>query len=163
MKFTHWLINDEICARPGPNEEPWDAQELYDNGIRAVLSVNKGDDVVPRELSRLGISYKKVPLPVSTPPGPKSLKTSLKQLPRAFEFAQEQANLRRPVLVHCRHGADRTGLFLAYYLCQRHRLSPEDAIMEVRSRRAICLRAHGWQRFALELLRQTSTGVAANC
>lgn len=156
MKFVYWLINNELCARPGPNTEPWDPQELYDSGIRAVLSVNKGDNVVPRQLRRLGISYKRATLPVSTPPNPKSLRVGLKQLARAYAFAEQQADLGRPLLVHCRYGNDRSGLFLAYYLCLRHKFTPELAIEEVRSRRAACLRAQGWQRFTLELLRQVT-------
>ena len=157
MKFAYWLINNEICARPGPNEEPWDVQDLYAHGIRAVLSVNKGDGVVSRDLTRLGINYKRVSLPVNTPPTAKDLKASLKLLARAYNFAVQQVDDGRPLLVHCRHGNDRTGVFLAYYLSKRHGYSPEGAIEEIRSRRAACLRANGWQRFTLELLRQANT------
>lgn len=156
MKFAYWLINNEICARPGPNEIPWNEQALFDGGIRAVLSVNNGDGVDTRELRRLDINYKRIRLPVNTPPDNASLKRCLKLLPKAYAFAAEQADQNRPLLVHCRNGNDRTGVFLAYYLSQRHGYSPEDAINEVRSRRAACLRAHGWQRFTLQLLTQSS-------
>lgn len=156
MKFAYWLVNNEICGRPGPNEEPWDPQELYDGGIRAVLSVNKGDGVARRKLSRLGISYKRTTLRISTPPEQNNLQASIKQLERAYAFAAKQADLGRPLLVHCRYGHDRSGLFLAYYLCVRHNYTPQAAIEEVRSRRAACLRAHGWQRFTLALLREVT-------
>ena len=160
MRYAYWLVTNELCARPGPNQEPWNPQELYDSGIRAVLSVNKGDGVVPRELTRLGISYKRVTLPIGTPPGAKDLKTCLRKLPKAYAFALQQIQSGRPVLVHCRHGNDRTGLFLTYYLARRYGLTAQQAISEVRSRRAACLSAHGWMRFAAELVHQITPSSA---
>ena len=154
MRHIYWLIRNELCARPGPNEKPWDPKELYDAGIRAVLSVNKADGVEPRELSRFGITHKRVTLPIDTPPGPKALKTCLRKLPSAYKFAQQQITVGRPVLVHCRHGNDRSGLFLAYYLARQYSMSPDQTIAEIRSRRAASLRAYGWERFARELVKQ---------
>ncbi len=162
MRYAYWIITNELCGRAGPNEEPWSAQELFDAGIRAVLSVNKGDGVVPRDFTKLGMSYKCVPLPINTPPTAKDLKSCLRKLPKAYQFAREQTDSGRPLLVHCRHGNDRTGLFLAYYLARRYAMTAEQAIEEVRSRRAACLSAHGWQRFARELIGQvTPTPVIA--
>ena len=67
MRHTYWLIPNKLCARASPNEKPWDPQELHNAGIRAILSVNKADGVAPRELGRLGISYKRVTLPMAIP------------------------------------------------------------------------------------------------
>ena len=57
-----------------------------------------------------------------------------------------------PVLVHCRHGKDRTGLFMAYFLRRQSGLSSEDAIERVKKVRPIALTAQGWDEFALEVL-----------
>ena len=156
MRHTYWLIPNKLCARPGPNEHPWDPQELYNAGIRAVLSVNRAEAVVPKELSRLGITYKRVTLPMATPPGAKDIRVCRRRLPKAYEFAKKQIDAGRPLLVHCRHGKDRTGLFLAYYLSQHYSISADQAIEEVRSRNAGCLTAYGWQNLARELIGQVA-------
>ena len=152
MRHTYWLISNKLCARPGPNEAPWDPQELHNAGVRAVLSVNKADGVVPRELTRLGISYKRVTLPMATPPGVKDMRICQRRLPKAYRFAKEQIDAGRPLLVHCRHGKDRTGLFLAYYLARHYSMSADQAIAQVRARRPSCLRAQGWQQLAQDLI-----------
>jgi len=59
---------------------------------------------------------------------------------------------RRGVLVHCRSGKDRTGLFLTYYLCVTEGLTPSDAIGELRRVRPIALSAEGWESFSYQVL-----------
>jgi protein-tyrosine phosphatase len=56
------------------------------------------------------------------------------------------------VLVHCRSGKDRTGLFLSYYLCVTEGLRPSEAIAELRRVRPIALTAEGWETFSYEVL-----------
>lgn len=161
MRHVYWLIPHKLCARPGPNEKPWDPQELHNAGIRAVLSVNGADGVKPRELTRLGINYKRVTLPMAIPPSSRDLRLCQRRLPKAYRFAQKQIDAGRPLLVHCRYGKDRTGLFLAYYLSRQYLMSADQAIDEVRSRNTGCLTAHGWQYLARELIGQvTPAGVA---
>ena len=128
MKYAYWLIHNEICARPGPTEYPWQPAALAAGGIRAVLSVNKGDGVSVRDLRRHGISYKKITLPVTTPPTDRDMPICLKKLPKAYDFARQQINEGNPVLVHCRHGNDRTGLFLVYYLVRAENMGVGEAI-----------------------------------
>lgn len=154
MKYAYWLINNEICARAGPNEQPWQPQELFGGGIRAVLSVNTGDGVVAGDLTRLGMSYRRVTLPITTPPSTQDFKQCLRKLSRAYDYVLQETQKDRPVLVHCRHGNDRSGLFLAYYLARRYEMSADQAIAELRSRRARCLTAYGWQRFTRDLINQ---------
>ena len=56
------------------------------------------------------------------------------------------------MLVHCRLGKDRSGLFMAHYLTQRRRLPTLDAIAAVKAVRPIALSADGWDQFAIEVL-----------
>jgi protein-tyrosine phosphatase len=59
---------------------------------------------------------------------------------------------QRGVLVHCRSGKDRTGLFLSYYLCVIEGLTPSEAVREVRRVRPIALSAEGWESFSYRVL-----------
>jgi protein-tyrosine phosphatase len=70
----------------------------------------------------------------------------------AYEYALNQIESGNSVLVHCRHGKDRTGLFMAYFLRQQLGLSTVDAIERVKTVRPIALTAEGWEDFAIELL-----------
>ena len=121
MKHVFWLVDNELCGRPGPNHEPWNAAELRESGIGAILSVNSGESVYLDELEPVGIAYKCIPLAA-------------------------------PVLAHCRHGKDRTGLFMAYYLKHRFGLGTEEAIQTVKAKRSIALTAQRWDEFAVEVL-----------
>lgn len=70
----------------------------------------------------------------------------------AYEFALDEIESGNSVLVHCRHGKDRTGLFMAYFLRQQFGLSTADAIERVKAVRPIALTAEGWEDFAIEVL-----------
>ena len=50
------------------------------------------------------------------------------------------------------HTAGRTGMFMAYYLCQAEQLTPAAAIAEVKRVRPIAFSAEGWHVFTLEVL-----------
>jgi len=126
MRHTYWLIPNKLCARPGPNEAPWDPQELHNAGVRAVLSVNKAEGVVPRELTRLGISYKRVTLPMATPPGEKDRRICQRRLPKAYRFAKEQIGAGRPLLVPDRRGYANKNRSISIVCCTS-RDSPECA------------------------------------
>jgi len=153
MKHIFWLIKDEICGRPGPNREPWQLQELSKSGIGAILSVNRAESVYEDELATHGISHKCVPLAAAAPPEPGELELCLERLPIAYQFARHHVDSGKKVLVHCRQGKDRTGLFMAYYLMKRNQLSAEQAISEVKRVRPIAMTAEGWDVFVPEVLK----------
>jgi protein-tyrosine phosphatase len=117
-----------------------------------VLSVNDGELVRADELAAVGIDYCCEPLSDAAPPGPGDLEVCVDALPRALSFALRSIDNHRKVLVHCTSGKDRTGLFLAYFLCATEALSPGDAIREVRRARPIALSADGWEQFAYQVL-----------
>lgn len=152
MQHLFWLIEGELCGRSGPNHDPWSLTELAGAGVGAVLSVNEGESVYEDELAAAKLAYACVPLAANAPPRPGDLELCLERLPRALDFVNAQLERGAATLVHCRHGKDRTGLFMAYYLNQRHGLAPEAALARVRSVRPIALTATGWDAFALEVL-----------
>lgn len=152
MKHIFWLIEDQLCGRSGPNHEPWDASELQAAGVGAVLSVNHAESVYADDFSAVDMPYRCIPLAANAPPREGDLELCLARLPIAYEYALNQIESGNPVLVHCRHGKDRTGLFMAYFLRRRPGLSTRDAIERVKKVRPIALTAEGWEDFAIEVL-----------
>ena len=70
----------------------------------------------------------------------------------AFTFARNEIEAGRALIVHCRQGKDRTGLFMAYYLKMQYGLSTSEAISRVMTARPIALSAQCWDQFAVEIL-----------
>ena len=152
MKHIFWLIEDQLCGRSGPNHEPWVAGELQAAGVGAVLSVNNAESVYADDFSAVNMPYRCIPLAANAPPREGDLELCLERLPVAYEYALNQIESGNPVLVHCRHGKDRTGLFMAYFLRQQLGLSTTDSIERVKTVRPIALTATGWEQFAIVVL-----------
>ena len=152
MKHIFWLIEGQLCGRSGPNHEPWDANELKYAGVGAVLSVNHAESVYADDFSAADMPYRCIPLAANAPPREGDLELCMARLPMAYDYALNQIESGNSVLVHCRHGKDRTGLFMAYFLRQQLGLDTEDAIERVKAVRPIALTAAGWQQFAVEVL-----------
>jgi protein-tyrosine phosphatase len=152
MRNVFWLRPCIIGGRTGPNKDIWDPKELASGGIGAIVSVNDGELVHPEELAAAGIDYKCVPLSDAAPPQPGDLEICAAALPEALEFVVKSIKLGRSVLVHCRSGKDRTGMFLSYYLCKVEDLPAAKAIEQVKQVRPIALSADGWESFTLRVL-----------
>lgn len=157
MEHVFWLLPDRLAGRSGPDLHPWDLTELAAGGVHAVLSVNDGALCHRGDFERLGLGYECVPLSEDAPPRPGDRDLCLSRLPVAFEFADTYVSSGRAVLVHCRSGKDRTGMFLAYYLVRSSGLSVDRAIQEVKRVRPIALSAPGWDQFAREVLEASSS------
>jgi protein-tyrosine phosphatase len=152
MRNVFWLRPGVIGGRTGPNLDMWDPRDLAAGGVGAVLSVNDGELVRPEEFAAVGIDYRCVPLSDAAPPQPGDLEICTSALPRALSFVVASIDDRRGVLVHCRSGKDRTGLFLSYYLCVTEGLTPSEAIREVKRVRPVALSAEGWESFSYRVL-----------
>lgn len=159
MKHIFWLIQDQLCGRSGPNHEPWDAGELRSAGVAAVLSVNNADSVYADDFAALNMTYRCIPLSANAPPREGDFELCLERLPLAYEYASNEIDAGRSVMVHCRQGKDRTGLFMAYFLRQRLGMSSQDAIARVKTVRPIALTAEGWERFAIDVLNACNISV----
>lgn len=152
MKHIFWLVADQLCGRSGPNHEPWNASELQAAGIGAVLSVNHAESVYAEDFRAVDMSYRCIPLAANAPPRDGDLELCMARLPLAYEYALNEIESGNPVLVHCRHGKDRTGLFMAYFLRRQLGMSSKDAIDRVKTVRPIALTAEGWDQFAVDVL-----------
>ncbi len=154
MRNVFWLREGVIAGRSGPNRDAWNPSELAGGGIGAVLSVNDGELVHSGDLSAIGISYRCIPLSDAAPPQHGDRQTCVDALPKALRFVLGSIESGRRVLVHCSAGKDRTGMFLAYFLCATEGLAPTRAIEEVRRVRPIALSAEGWEAFTQDVLRE---------
>lgn len=152
MGDLFWLEDQKICGRSGPNRLPWDPGTFPSLGIGGVLSVNDGESVYEDELLPHGLAYACVPLARNAPPEDGDLELCLERLPLAYAFASDIINTNRAVLVHCRQGKDRTGLFMAYYLMKHRGHSVAAAISQLKAVRPQALSATGWDAFAIEVL-----------
>ena len=152
MQEVFWLYPGHLGGRCGPNYVAWEPEELYESGIRAVLSLNDGEDVNPAEMRKSGIDYCCTPMSSHAPPQENDLDYCLRALPAAYFFVESQIQMGRPVIVHCHAGKDWTGLFLSYYLCAKLGMTPHQAISRVKEVRPIALSAEGWDVFAVEVL-----------
>lgn len=152
MKHLFWLVDGVLAGRPGPNIVTWDPHELYNGGIRAVLTLNRGYGVDTSMLEAIGIVHKRIPILVQEPPQPDAFEVAWPALEETSCWVWEQIQSEKPVLIHCTHGKDRTGLLLAYILVRYYDQTSQDAIEYVRRVRPIALTAVGWEQFSNDLL-----------
>jgi protein-tyrosine phosphatase len=160
MQNVFWLIPGKLAGRTGPNVDPWNAKNLKEGGIDAVLSVNGGNLVDVAALEASGIAYACIPFSWNAPPIPGDLEICLEALPKAFAFVQRNIEAGKAVMIHCTSGKDRTGLLMSYYLMRTQGLSVDEAILEVRRVRPIALSAAGWDEFGREILRRGKESVS---
>ena len=152
MKHVFWLVPGAVAGRTGPNRHPWDADELRAGGIGAVLSVNDGAACHGEDFAALGMAYRCIPLSDNAPPLDGDIAHCLRALSTAYDYVRGELGKDRAVLVHCRSGKDRTGLFMCYFLIRESAVSAEDAIKAVRRVRPIALSAEGWEELAAAVL-----------
>jgi protein-tyrosine phosphatase len=152
MNKVFWLLPGRLAGRSGPDQDPWNLDELYAAGIRSVLSVNDGLECQPAEFARRSMRYACIPFSTNAPPLGGDDAVCLAALPRAYAFVRTELAQQRTVLVHCTAGKDRTGMLLSYFLMRERGLTPHAAIAAVREVRPIALSAAGWDAFAREVL-----------
>ncbi len=163
MKHVFWLVPGAVAGRAGPDQHPWDANELLAGGIGAVLSVNDGAACHPEDFTALGMGYRCIPLSDNAPPLDGDIAHCLEALPEAYDYVRGELDRRRAVLVHCRSGKDRTGLFMCYFLIRESGISVEGAIQAVRRVRPIALSAEGWEGLAAKVLAAGRSRAVAEC
>ncbi len=146
-----FFIEQSVAGRCGPDHCMWDLNELYNNNVVAILSVNDGEMVHVSLLDSLGIAYINLPLSSNAPPLDGDLDLCIKTLPQIVDFIENHER-NGVVVIHCKSGKDRTGLALAAYLMSNKNLSPKEAIHVVKEARSIAFTAPGWYEFALKIL-----------
>ncbi|MFI5361178.1 MAG: tyrosine-protein phosphatase [Elusimicrobiota bacterium] len=114
-------------------------EKLYDMGIRNILNL-EGAEAFRQERKLLGeieserkaagkperhIVSENVPMSISHPPGQD-------QIDLALSILSDPA--KRPILVHCEHGSDRTGIVVAAYRAEiEKKMTISDAVQEAKS------------------------------
>ena len=151
MRNVFWL-RPALAGRSGPDQDPWDAAELAQGGIGAVLTVGDGELVNPEDFAVVGIEYRCLPLSNAAPPRPGDVELCCRTLPQQLAFVRSSIAAGRTVMVHCTSGKDRTGMFMSYYLAKTEGLSTAAAIDEVKRVRPIALTAAGWDPFTRQVL-----------
>ncbi len=129
--FAERIPNIKNCARisphlyrsadPGPDE----LAALKSLGIKSILSFRSWTDE-KGEVESCGLNAFRIPLEAdifgSKPP-------TEDQIRYFFYLIRDQKH--QPVLFHCQHGADRTGVMCALYRVEVDGWSPEEAIEEM--------------------------------
>jgi atypical dual specificity phosphatase len=134
MMNISWIKPGVLAASPLPRRDA-DLQSLYDQGIRAILTLTERSLTANTQISdklvrELGITLKHIPIDDFHAP-------TYEQAEEAVAFIDEMAAVGRPVLVHCLAGQGRTGCILhSYFLTKGSGL--RDAKYEVSMRRPIC-------------------------
>ncbi|NAW57528.1 MULTISPECIES: dual specificity protein phosphatase family protein [unclassified Vibrio] len=147
-----FFVEESVAGRCGPDSCMWNLDELHNNNVAAILSVNDGEMVHVSLLETLCIAYRNIQLSSNAPPLDGDLELCLKSLPQIVSFI-EQHKCNGLVIVHCKSGKDRTGLALAAYFMRTRNLLPNEAIEAVKNLRSIAFTAPGWDEFSLKVLR----------
>ena len=142
MKHLYWVIEKELAGRPGPKRAPWNPAELYQGGIRTVISL--ATDVPVSDLTRYKLNHRRAKFPPLILNSPGLQKAFLHEALPIWEFIHQQLAEGNPTLVHCHAGNDRTGAILAGYLVSYHGQTPEEAIRNVRARNPHALEIGGY-------------------
>ena len=92
-------VDGEIYRSGQPSAEQ--LQQLTARyGIRTIIKLNRGTDAAPA-----GVAVRQFPLDVLREPTPQQLS----------QIVEAIATSPKPLLIHCTHGEDRTGLIVALY------------------------------------------------
>lgn len=149
MKHVYWVIDQLLAGRPGPYLEPWNPAELYEGGLRAVVSLPDEEPV--EDLTSYGLTHYQAHFPPVLLFSKGMRKAFIYQALPVWTFIEEQLAQGRPTLVHCHAGQDRTGAVLAGYLVTYRGLTPEQALRRLRDAKSTAMSADGYED-VLELL-----------
>lgn len=142
MRYVYWVIDHLLAGRPGPKFAPWNPQELYEGGIRTVISLAPEDDV--EDLTPFGIKHYRPEFPPVKLFSIGMQKAFIFQAVPVWRTIDRELQANRPTLVHCHAGQDRTGAILGGYLVIYRGMTPAEAIAHVRSVKPLAMSADGY-------------------
>lgn len=111
-------VSEDLYRSARPDEEGIEA--AHDLGIRTVVNLRPGA-AGEKHVGRTDPEYVRIPVHTGSP--------SYDEARRFFEVVDDPK--RSPVLLHCYHGADRTGAFTALYRINRQGWTEDEAIREM--------------------------------
>ena len=117
-------VDESLYRGAQPNEEG--IKKLVQLGIKTIINLRDDDDRARAEgveAQALGLHYFNIPLPDFNRPADRTIKQVL-TLIAAVE--------NQPVFVHCRRGADRTGIVVAIYRIEHDGWDSERAKAEAK-------------------------------
>lgn len=153
MNKIFWIEEGKLCGRPGPDEAPWDINELLSGGITTIISLDQ-DKVDHKLIVDSGIRHISFALPDSIPPTESDEKLWLEILPGALSAISEGMTRTGAVMVHCHAGKDRTGVLLGSYLTLVKGMEPYEAFKNVRKCRPVAMTSTGYEDFFLGLMQK---------
>ncbi len=115
-------------ARPTSDEVNWVAE----NGYKTILNIEAGNfsqkpsyvKAEEKQALQLGLQFFHIPMHPTQGP-------TKEQIDQAHAFMIDPAN--QPILVHCHHGKDRTGMVVAAYRMKYQGWTYDDAVAEMNS------------------------------
>ncbi len=133
ITITNFHYVDNTLLR-GAKPTQAQLQELKDNGVKTIISFctnynpqNPKAKTIPDEAnwaSKLGINFYWMPFRSKDNPSEQDIKTF-------FNVTDEAKSKGEKVFIHCRHGADRTGVFSAMYRLRNQNVKLSDVIREL--------------------------------
>jgi len=134
MRHTYWVIDRLLAGRPGPTLYPWNPEELYQAGLRVIVSL----------AAPYGFIHYRAAFPPVTLYSEGMQKAFIHEALPVWAFIHEQLTAGNPTLVHCHAGQDRTGAILAGYLIVYQGVAPATALRRLRSVKPTALSAEGF-------------------
>ena len=150
MEHIYWVIDHLLAGRPGPHLAPWKPTELYAGGLRAVVSLAQEEET--EDLTRYGFTHYRASFPPVLLFSRGMRNAFIHQSLPVWKFIDQQLEAGNPVLVHCHHGQDRTGVVLAGYLIIYRNVNPQQALQQLRAAKPAAMSADGFAE-VLGLLR----------
>jgi len=117
-------VNQGLYRGAQPREGGF--QQLATRGIKTILNLRAADErerAEAVETRAAGLGYFNIPMEGLDRP-------TDAQIESAMKIINDKAN--QPVFVHCKHGADRTGMVIAIYRITRDGWSTEEALREAK-------------------------------
>jgi protein tyrosine/serine phosphatase len=123
-------VNDWLYRGGQPLESQY--QQLADYGIKTVINLRSTKKLIDAEkvvVENLGMRFESIPMTYLKSP-------TYKEVKRFLEIVDDAE--KRPIFVHCLHGADRTGILCGVFRMIREGWDVKDAFAE--------MRAGGWHQ-----------------
>jgi protein tyrosine/serine phosphatase len=118
-------VNDWLYRSGQP--QPEEFVEIENFGIKSIVSLRWSSDIIRKErklVESTKMNLYCIPLSYWILP-------TRKEIDKFLSIVDETAN--HPILVHCFHGSDRTGMFIAMYRMAREGWSADAAYEEMKS------------------------------